>query len=643
MEIIYKNKKFFLNNNTISIECLLKEINLYKKEIIGIVLNKDIININGIINYDNTKKLLIEKLITINTKEGLNLLQNTTAHILAAAINNLYQNVKFINGSSIKEGFFYDFEFNEKISNKDLINIENEMKKILKNINNIQFNSINKTEAYKIFSNNEIYCKTLILDKIKSEQNIYLCKIDNFIDLCINPYLHNFEIIKNFKLLTITGAYLNNDAKNKMLTRIYGVVFFNENDLNKYIENLEKNKINDHNKIGRELNYFTTVPYIGKGLPVFLPKGAKTLQILQRYIEDLEYKHGYQLTKTPFLAKKSLYEISGHWQYYRENMIEINMYDEEYALRPMTCPFQFQVFLNKKVSYRDLPMRLNETSTLFRKELSGEMHGLIRLRQFTISEGHIICTFEQLKNEFLSSLDLSYNIIKKLKLDQKIYFRLSFYDDNNFEKYIGNKNQWDNIQSQMKEMISSKNIKYIEAKGEAAFYGPKLDIQINNTYGKEDTLITIQIDFELAKKFNMYYTNSLGKKEPPYIIHRTSIGCYERTLALLLEHYNGIFPLWLAPEQIKILLLNNDYISYANEINEILLNHGFRSFIDSRSKKLNVKIKDCYLEKIPYFIIIGENEKNNNIISFKKYGNNETYQTSIFSFIENLNNELKEN
>ncbi|MGN0163311.1 MAG: threonine--tRNA ligase, partial [Candidatus Ornithomonoglobus sp.] len=466
-----------------------------------------------------------------------------------------------------------------------------------------------------------------------------------FTDLCAGPHVRYTSKVKAFKLLSATGAYWRGDERNKMLTRVYGTAFKTKDELAAHLEQLEEAKKRDHNKLGRELELFTTVDYIGQGLPIMLPKGARIIQLLQRWVEDEEQKRGWQLTKTPLMAKSDLYKISGHWGHYKESMFVLG--DEEkdkevFALRPMTCPFQYQAFLNRGRSYRDLPMRLNETSTLFRNEASGEMHGLIRVRQFTISEGHLMCTPEQLEDEFRGCLELTTYMLKTLGLLEDVTYRFSQWDPDNREKYIGTEEQWDEAQSKMKVILDDLGIDYKIGIGEAAFYGPKLDIQIKNVHGKEDTLITIQIDQMLAEQFGMEYVDRDGKKKNPYIIHRTSIGCYERTLALLIEKYAGAFPVWLAPVQVKFLPIADRHLDYTYDVKKQLEAAGvIRNEVDDRSEKLGFKLREAQLEKVPYMVVIGDTDIENGTVSVRSRKKGDLGSMPIDEFVKLIVNEVE--
>ena len=614
---------------------------IYKSACAG-MLNGEVVDLRTEINSDSKLSIL-----TFDDNDGKKAYWHTTAHIMAQAVNRLFKNVKFAIGPAIDNGFYYDFDMDNTITQEDLLKIEAEMKKIIKENIPIERVEMSTDDAIKLMQEqNQNYKIELIKEHSENGEDISFYRQGDFIDLCKGPHLMSTGNIKSFKLLSCTGAYWRGNAKGKMLQRIYGISFPKSSMLNEYIEALEEAKKRDHNKIGRELDYFTTVPYIGQGLPVMMPNGSKVIQILQRFVEDEEERRGYILTKTPFLAKSDMYKISGHWDHYRDSMFilgdpEKSDTEEVFALRPMTCPFQFQVYLAKSRSYRDLPMRLNETSTLFRNESSGEMHGLIRLRQFTISEGHLACTPEQLEDEFAGCLDLAKFMLEALGLENDVSYRFSKWDENDREKYIGEPEAWENIQNKMRDILNDLKIDYTEANGEAAFYGPKLDIQIKNVFGKEDTLITIQIDFQLAERFGMTYIDKDGKKKYPYVIHRTSLGCYERTLALLIEKYAGALPLWLMPEQIRILPISDKFKNQALELQTKLKNLGCRVTTDLRSEKTGYKIREARLQKIPYMIIIGEKEIENNTISVRKRGEGDLGSMTFDEFILKFNEQLK--
>ncbi|MBQ3546942.1 MAG: threonine--tRNA ligase [Clostridia bacterium] len=552
--------------------------------------------------------------------------RHTASHIMAQAVKRLYPNVKLAIGPAVDDGFYYDFDIDEKFTPDDLVKIEAEMKKIVKEDIELTRFTLPKAEAVAKFeSENEPY-KVELAEGIADGEEISFYAQGDFTDLCAGAHLMSTGAVKAFKLTSATGAYWRGDSSKKMLCRVYGTAFPKASELEAHLTMLEEAKKRDHNKLGRELEIFTTVDCIGQGLPIMLPKGTKILQILQRFVEDEEERRGWLRTKTPLMAKSDLYKISGHWDHYLDGMFVLGDPTDEskecFALRPMTCPFQYQAYLNRARSYRDLPLRYGETSTLFRNEESGEMHGLIRVRQFTISEGHLICTPEQLEDEFRGSLELAIFMLKTLGLYEDVSYRFSQWDPNDKEKYIGTPEQWAEAQDMMGKILDHLEIPYKVGVGEAAFYGPKLDIQIKNVYGKEDTLITIQIDQMLAEKFGMEYVDRDGQKKNPYIIHRTSIGCYERTLALLIEKYAGAFPMWLAPTQVKILPIADRHFDYAYDIKKQLEAKGMRVEVDDRNEKIGYKIREARLQKVPYMLVVGDSEVENGAVAVRQRGEN---------------------
>ena len=581
-------------------------------------------------------------IVEVNYNENIAVARHTASHVLAQAIKKVYPDVKLAIGPSTENGFYYDFD-NLNITAENLKKIENIMKNIIAQGQEMKVYELSKDEAIEKMKD-EPY-KLELIEELEDGARITFYENGPFTDMCRGPHLANVKDVGAVKLMSVTGAYWRGSEKNKMLTRIYGTCFATEAEVTEYIEKQEDAKRRDHNKLGREMEFFTTVDYIGQGLPIMLPKGAKVIQLLQRFVEDTEAKRGWQLTKTPFMAKSDLYKISGHWDHYKDGMFVLgdeSKDSEVFALRPMTCPFQYQVFLNRGRSYRDLPMRLNETSSLFRNEASGEMHGLIRLRQFTISEGHLMCTPEQLEGEFKHCLELAIYMLKCLGLYEDVSYRFSKWDPDNREKYIGTVEQWDEAQGIMANILDNLGIEYKEGIGEAAFYGPKLDIQIKNVFGKEDTLITIQIDQLLSEKFGMEYVDKDGTKKNPYIIHRTSIGCYERTLALLIEKYAGALPLWMAPTQIKLLTISDAHIDYANEVKEKLELKGFRVEVDNTNEKIGYKIREARLEKVPYFAVIGDNEMNDGTLALTARGGERVGTLTVDEVVTRLENEIKE-
>ncbi len=559
------------------------------------------------------------QIITLKDKEGLQVYRHTTSHVLAQAVKNIFPTSKLAIGPTIENGFYYDIEFKTPITQQDLAKIESEMKDIIKSDLPIERFVYGKRDAVKMFKDfSEPYKVELINDlPVGSEISCY--KQGDFMDLCRGPHLPSTGKIKAFKLTSVTGAYWRGDEKNKMLTRIYGTAFAKKSEMDEYLEALEEAKKRDHNKLGRELGIFLTEEVVGQGLPILAPKGAKIMQVLSRFVEDEEEKRGFMITKTPYMAKNDLYRISGHWDHYRDKMFIIGDENspEALALRPMTCPFQYQIYKNGLKSYRDLPCRYSETATLFRKEASGEMHGLIRVRQFTLSDGHIVCTPEQIEEEFKRCLELSYYFLDCLGMREDVTFRFSKRGKANKSKYIDNDKAWNETEALMKKILDAIGIDYVEADDEAAFYGPKLDVQIKNVYGKEDTLITIQLDFAAAHSFEMTYVDENGTKQYPFVIHRSSIGCYERTLALLIEKYAGAFPFWICPVQIKVMSLTERTADYANEIVEQLKKSGLRAEVDNRNEKIGYKIREAQLEKVPYMFIVGDKEKEENKVSVR--------------------------
>ena len=548
-------------------------------------------------------------LVTKRDPLYVNVLRHTASHVLAQGVLRLYPNTKLAIGPAIEYGFYYDFDFKESISSADIEKIEKEMAKIAAEKLELKRFLLSRENALEKMK--EQPYKQELISELPEGEEISFYQQGEFTDLCAGPHLKTTAEVKHFKILSITGAYWRGNEKNKMLTRIYATAFTKKQELDDYLVQLEEAKKRDHNKLGRELELFTTSDVIGQGLPILLPKGARIIQLLQRFVEDEEQKRGWLLTKTPFMAKSDLYKISGHWDHYKEGMFVMgdeDKDDEVFALRPMTCPFQYQAYLNRPRSYRDLPLRYAETSTLFRKEASGEMHGLIRVRQFTISEGHLMCTPEQLEDEFKKCLELTTFMLKTLGLYEDVSYRFSQWDPEDRDKYIGTPEQWDEAQGAMQRILDHLGLTYKIGIDEAAFYGPKLDIQIKNVHGKEDTLITIQIDQMLAENFGMEYTDKDGEKKHPYIIHRTSIGCYERTLALLIEKYAGAFPVWLAPVQVKVMNITDRVDEACKTVVQKLSDASLRVEYDSRNEKIGYKIREAQLEKVPYMLIVGDRE-----------------------------------
>ncbi len=591
-----------------------------------------------------TKDCKVE-LLTFDDINGKKAFWHTASHILAQAVKRLYPEAKCAIGPAIDNGFYYDFDVEKAFTSEDLEKITAEMKKIVKSKIAIEKFELDPDEAVKLLEDmNEPYKVELCKEHSGKGEKISFYKQDDFTDLCAGPHLMDVSSVKAIALTATTGAYWRGDANNAQLCRVYGVAFPKASMLEEHLTMMEEAKKRDHNKLGRELELFTTVDYIGQGLPIMLPKGARVIQLLQRFVEDEEQKRGWLLTKTPFMAKSDLYKISGHWDHYKDGMFVLGdeeKDDEVYALRPMTCPFQYQAYLNRQRSYRDLPLRYNETSTLFRNEASGEMHGLIRVRQFTISEGHLMCTPEQLEDEFKNCLELAIFMLKTVGLYEDVSYRFSQWDPNDREKFIGTEEEWNNVQGMMERILDHLGIDYEIGVGEAAFYGPKLDIQIKNVYGKEDTLITIQIDGLIAEKFGMEYVDKDGKKKNPYIIHRTSIGCYERTLALLIEKYAGAFPMWLAPTQVKILPIADRHFDYAYDIKKQLEAKGMRVEIDDRSEKIGYKIREAQLQKVPYMFVVGDKDIENNAVSVRHRKEGDLGSMPLSDFITMAEKEIE--
>ena len=580
------------------------------------------------------------EVLTFDDEDGKKAFNHTASHVMAQAVKRLYPNAKLTIGPAIENGFYYDFDVDTHFTQDDLDKIEKEMKVIIKENYPIERFELPADEAIKLMEEKgEPYKIELIKEHSEKGEPISFYKQGEFTELCAGPHIPEMKVIKAFKLTNCTGAYWRGDEKNKMLCRVYGIAFPKASMLEDYINALEEAKKRDHNKLGRELELFTTVDYIGQGLPVLLPKGTKIIQTLQRWVEDEEAKRGWQLTKTPLMAKSDLYKISGHWDHYKDGMFVMG--DEEkdkevFALRPMTCPFQYQAYLNRPRSYRDLPLRYDETSTLFRNEASGEMHGLIRVRQFTISEGHLMCRPDQLEDEFKACLELTNYMMETIGLKEDLTYRFSLWDPNDREKYLGTEEQWNEAQGVMKNILDDLNIDYKVGVGEAAFYGPKLDIQIKNVFGKEDTLVTIQIDQMLAEKFGMEYVDKDGIKKNPYIIHRTSIGCYERTLALLIEKYAGAFPTWLAPVQVKLLPIADRHLDYLLEAKKALEAKGIRCEVDDRSEKIGFKIRSAQLEKVPYMLLAGDKDIENNTVSLRTRSGGDKGAMALDKFVEKI-------
>ncbi|MBE6758179.1 MAG: threonine--tRNA ligase [Ruminococcaceae bacterium] len=584
------------------------------------------------------------EILTFADPDGARAYRHTASHILAQAVRRLFPEVKLAIGPAVDNGFYYDFDRDVAFTPDDLAKIENEMRAIMKEALPIEAFELPPDEARARMAD-EPYKLELMEEHADKGETIKFYRQGDFTDLCAGPHLPDTGCVKAVKLTSCTGAYWRGNEKNKMLQRIYGTAFPKKSELEAYLLQVEEAKKRDHNKLGRELELFTTSEIIGQGLPIMLPKGARIIQLLQRFVEDEEQRRGWQLTKTPLMAKSDLYKVSGHWDHYRDGMFVMgdpDSEDEVFALRPMTCPFQYQAYLNRARSYRDLPLRYNETSTLFRNEASGEMHGLIRVRQFTISEGHLMCLPEQLEDEFKNCLDLCIYMLKTLGLYEDVTYRFSQWDPDNREKYIGTAEQWDEAQGVMKTILDDLGIDYKIGIGEAAFYGPKLDIQIKNVHGKEDTLITIQIDQMLAEKFGMEYTDRDGSKKNPYIIHRTSIGCYERTLALLIEKYAGAFPMWLAPEQVRVMPITDRQGDYAKAVADKLAAAGLRVETDFRNEKIGYKIREAQMQKVPYVLVIGDKEIENNAVAVRARGGVDLGAMAVEDFLARALKEVED-
>lgn len=602
-------------------------------------LDGEVVDLRTIVDKDCSLNIL-----TFNDSEGKAAYRHTASHVLAEAVKNLFPNAKLTIGPSIDEGFYYDFD-SEPFSREDLDKIEAEMKKIIKKNAKLEKFTLPREDAIKYMEErNEPYKVELIKD-LPEDSIISFYSQGDFTDLCAGPHLMSTGGIKAFKLTSSSMAYWRGDSNKAQLQRIYGTAFNKKEDLKLYLEHLEDIKKRDHNRLGREMELFTTVDVIGQGLPLLLPKGTKMIQKLQRWIEDLEDNEwGYVRTKTPLMAKSDLYKISGHWDHYKEGMFVLG--DEEkdkevFALRPMTCPFQYYVYKNTQKSYRDLPYRMAETSTLYRNEDSGEMHGLTRVRQFTISEGHLVIRPDQAEQELKGCLDLAYHVLSVLGLADDVTFRLSKWDPENKEKYLGDDEYWNKTQDALREVLKEKNVPFVEADGEAAFYGPKIDIQAKNVYGKEDTMITIQLDCAIAENFDMYYIDQNGDKIRPYIIHRTSMGCYERTLAWLIEKYAGLFPTWLCPEQVRVLPISEKYSDYAEKVLKELKKNGIDATVDNRSEKIGYKIREARLAKVPYMLVVGQKEEEDGKVSVRSRFLGDEGQKDLKVFIDDICEEIR--
>ena len=581
--------------------------------------------------------------LDFTTEEGRRAYRHSTAHVLAQAVKRIYPTARVAIGPAIENGFYYDFDFMTPINMEALPAIEAEMKKIIKENLPIVREEVSRGYALEFFGEQDESYKIELINDLPEDAVISMYRQGDFVDLCAGPHIPSTGYIKAFKLTSIAGAYWRGDENNKVLTRIYGTSFNKKSELEEHLKALEEAKLRDHNKLGREMGIFMTDENIGQGLPLLMPKGAKLFQILSRFVEDEEERRGYVRTKTPYMAKSALYKISGHWDHYRDGMFVIDNENENevMALRPMTCPFQYTIYNNGMKSYRDLPIRYGETSTLFRNEASGEMHGLIRLRQFTISEGHIICMPSQLEHEFREALELARFMLRAIGIEEDVTYRFSRWDPNNTDKYINDPEKWEKAEAEMEKILNHIGLKYSVGIGEAAFYGPKLDIQIKNVYGKEDTLITLQVDMFLAENFDMTYVDENGVKVRPYIIHRTSIGCYERTIALIIEKFKGAFPVWMAPEQVRVMSLTERTAEYAGKLAEQLRYDGVRAEADVKNEKIGYKIRLAQLDKIPYMLIIGDKEAESGMVSVRSCSEGDLGQMTVEDFIARVREETR--
>ena len=621
MVVILNGQQYEFENGTNALDMLSKLDGDMKKAALAARVDGKVQGLAEPVNQNTDAPVQVE-ILTFADDDGKKVLRHTASHVLAQAVKHIIPNAKLAIGPAIDNGFYYDFDVDENFTPEVLAKLEKEMNHIIKQNIRLERFELPRAEAIALCEEKGEPYKVELIRDLPEDATISFYKQGDFTDLCAGPHLPSTGKVKAVKLTQVAGAYWRGSEKNKMLQRIYGTAFPSKDELNEYIAQVEEAKKRDHNKLGRELEYFTTVDVIGQGLPIILPKGARVIQLLQRWVEDVEQKRGYLLTKTPYMAKRELYKISGHWDHYLDGMFVLgDPHDETkecFALRPMTCPFQYQVYLNRMRSYRDLPMRLGETSTLFRNEDSGEMHGLIRVRQFTISEGHLVLRPDQLEEEFKGCLDLAKYFLGTLGLLDKCTFRFSQWDPANPKnKYEGTPEQWEEAQRVMAQILDDLGVKYTIGIDEAAFYGPKLDIQYKNVFGKEDTLVTIQIDMLLARQFGMEYTDADGQKKLPYIIHRTSLGCYERTLAYLIEEYAGAFPLWLSPTQVKVMTITNRADDAAKAIAEKLDSLGIRCELDLRNEKIGFKIREAQMDKVPYMFVLGDKEAENGTVAVR--------------------------
>lgn len=601
-------------------------------------VNGEVVDLRTVVDEDCELNIL-----TFNDEEGKAAFRHTTSHVLAQAVKRLFPEAKLAIGPAIENGFYYDFDC-PSFDRATLDKIEAEMKKIIKEGAKLEKFTLPREEAIAFMKEKGEDYKVELIEELPEGEEISFYQQGDFVDLCCGPHLMSTKPIKAFKLISSSGAYWRGSEKNKMLTRVYGSSFAKKPELEEYLQHLEDIKKRDHNKLGREMELFTTVDVVGQGLPLMMPKGVQMIQTLQRWIEDEEERRGYVRTKTPLMAKSDLYKISGHWDHYKEGMFVLG--DEEkdkevFALRPMTCPFQYYVYKASQKSYRDLPIRYGETSTLFRNEDSGEMHGLTRVRQFTISEGHLIVRPDQTHAELKGCLELAKYCLTTLGLADDVTYRLSKWDPENKEKYLGDEAYWESTQAEIRQILTEAGVPFTEADGEAAFYGPKIDIQAKNVYGKEDTMITIQLDCAIAEQFDMYYIDENGEKKRPYIIHRTSMGCYERTLAWLIEKYAGLFPTWLCPEQVRVLPISEKYHEYANKVADELRNNGVRVTVDERAEKIGYKIRETRLNRVPYMLVVGQNEAEEGLVSVRSRFLGDEGQKPLDTFVNDICKEIR--
>ena len=602
-------------------------------------VNGELVDLRTVVDSDSEVEIL-----TFDNEEGKGAFFHTTSHIMAQAIKRLYPETKLAIGPSIENGFYYDLDRETPFVAEDLEKIEKEMKKIVKEDLEITRFTKPRDEAIAYFKEKDEPYKVELIEDLPEDAEISFYQQGEFVDLCAGPHLMSTKGIKAFKLLSSSGAYWRGDENKHMLTRIYGTAYATKDELKEHLTQLEEAKKRDHNKLGREMKLFTTVDVIGQGLPLIMPNGVIIMQELQRWIEDEEEKRGYIRTKTPLMAKSDLYKISGHWDHYKEGMFVLG--DEEkdkevFALRPMTCPFQYYVYKAKQHSYRDLPYRMGETSTLFRNEDSGEMHGLTRVRQFTISEGHNVIRPDQCEEELKACFNLNRYVLKVLGLENDVTYRLSKWDPKNTEKYLGDDEYWNSTQEVLRNILIEENVPFVEADGEAAFYGPKIDIQAKNVYGKEDTMVTIQLDCAIAENFDLYYIDQNGDKIRPYIIHRTSLGCYERTLAWLIEHYAGKFPTWLCPEQVRVLPISEKYADYAKKVADELKRNDVDVTVDNRAEKIGYKIREARMDKLPYMLVVGADEEADGTVSVRsRFEGNEGVKP-LSDFIDQICKEIR--